>query len=480
MSITEAPETRTVSPSGAPAPADVFVVFGITGDLAKVMTFHSLYRLEQRGLLDCPIVGVAVDDWTVDRSREACARVDRGAPASSSTRRSSSASPRGSPTSRATSPTPSPTSASRTRIGGREDAGLLPRDPAVPVRPGRARGWREAGLTKTARVVVEKPFGHDLASARALADELHQYIDESQLSGSTTSSGRWASRRSSTCGSRTRCSSRSGTANTSSPSRSRWRRTSASRTAATSTTRSARCATSSSTTSCRSWARRRWSRRPGGDPQTLKDAQGRALSRGQDGRPGALRARPVRGLPRDRRRRTRLDHRDVRGAAARHRQLALVGRPVLHPHRQAAAGDADRAPARLQAPAASRLRAARAVGPSRTSSWSSSTPRPGSGSSSTPVARTAAARADRAGHGVRRGGRRGRRRRTRSCCTPRWSATAPGSPARTASRRRGGSCSRCSTRPHPSTPTRPGSWGPEAADELLAGHGRWHEPWIVS
>ncbi len=47
--------------------ADVFVIFGITGDLAKVMTFRSLYRLERRGLLDCPIVGVAVDDWTVDQ-----------------------------------------------------------------------------------------------------------------------------------------------------------------------------------------------------------------------------------------------------------------------------------------------------------------------------------------------------------------------------------------------------------------------------
>ena len=48
-------------------PADVLVVFGITGDLAKQMTFRSLYRLECRGLLDCPIVGVAVDDWTVDQ-----------------------------------------------------------------------------------------------------------------------------------------------------------------------------------------------------------------------------------------------------------------------------------------------------------------------------------------------------------------------------------------------------------------------------
>src|SRR6185369_12924537 len=57
-----------------PAPADVLVIFGITGDLAKVMTFRSLYRLERRGLLQCPIVGVAVDDWTleqlVQRARE--------------------------------------------------------------------------------------------------------------------------------------------------------------------------------------------------------------------------------------------------------------------------------------------------------------------------------------------------------------------------------------------------------------------------
>ena len=40
---------------------------------------------------------------------------------------------------------------------------------------------KDADLTKTARVVVEKPFGHDLESARALAAEIHQYIDESQL-----------------------------------------------------------------------------------------------------------------------------------------------------------------------------------------------------------------------------------------------------------------------------------------------------------
>src|ERR1700685_990766 len=52
------------------AAADVLVIFGLTGDLAKVMTFRSLYRLEKGGLLDCPVVGVAVDDWTLDHLRE--------------------------------------------------------------------------------------------------------------------------------------------------------------------------------------------------------------------------------------------------------------------------------------------------------------------------------------------------------------------------------------------------------------------------
>ena len=43
------------------------------------------------------------------------------------------------------------------------------------------KGLSEAGLDGGRRVVVEKPFGHDLASAHALAADIHQYIDESQL-----------------------------------------------------------------------------------------------------------------------------------------------------------------------------------------------------------------------------------------------------------------------------------------------------------
>src|SRR5262245_24441887 len=52
------------------ATGDVLVIFGITGDLAKVMTFHSLYRLEKRRLIDYPIVGVAVDHWSADDLRK--------------------------------------------------------------------------------------------------------------------------------------------------------------------------------------------------------------------------------------------------------------------------------------------------------------------------------------------------------------------------------------------------------------------------
>src|SRR5258705_6670874 len=50
--------------------ADVLTIFGITGDLAKKMTFHALYRLEARRMLECPIVGVAIDEWSIDQLRE--------------------------------------------------------------------------------------------------------------------------------------------------------------------------------------------------------------------------------------------------------------------------------------------------------------------------------------------------------------------------------------------------------------------------
>ena len=77
-----------MTPTAAHAVADVLVVFGITGNLARVMTFRSLYRLKKRGLLTCPVVGVAVD-WTIDdlvqRARESIIAMLRSSTTASST-----------------------------------------------------------------------------------------------------------------------------------------------------------------------------------------------------------------------------------------------------------------------------------------------------------------------------------------------------------------------------------------------------------
>jgi len=159
--------------------ADRLVIFGITGDLAKVMTFRSLYRLEQRGLLDCPILGVAVDDWSVDqlveRARESIVgtgeQLDEDVFDRFAARLSYVAGDFGD-------------AATYQRVADAIAGSTLPVFylEIPPFLFGRViQGLSEGGLTKNARIVVEKPFGHDLASARALAQELHQFVDESQL-----------------------------------------------------------------------------------------------------------------------------------------------------------------------------------------------------------------------------------------------------------------------------------------------------------
>ena len=174
-----ATRSAAAAAKGGHGQADVFVVFGITGDLAKVMTFRSLYRLERRGLLDCPIVGVAVDDWTVDqlatRAKESI--VGTGEPLDEEifdrlAARFSYVS--GDFADDATYKRVADA------IGGLELPVFYLEIP--PFLFGRVvGGLADAGLTANARVVVEKPFGHDLESARALAEEMHNYIDESQL-----------------------------------------------------------------------------------------------------------------------------------------------------------------------------------------------------------------------------------------------------------------------------------------------------------
>ena len=124
--------------TAAPQHGEALVIFGITGELAKVTTFRSLHRLDQREvLLDCPIIGVAVDGWTVPQLSE------------------------------------------RTRtsiIGTGKTLDEMVFDRLAGqlhyLTDSAMKGLAGAGLTASGRVVVEKPFGLDLASSSALAAEL--------------------------------------------------------------------------------------------------------------------------------------------------------------------------------------------------------------------------------------------------------------------------------------------------------------------
>jgi len=161
------------------AEADVLVIFGITGDLAKVMTFHSLYRLEKRGLLMCPIVGVAGDDWTIEHLREHARECIEGTgeqvePAVFDRFAARLSYVSGDFTDAATY------TRLAAAVGGAQSPVFYLEIPPFLFGP-VIKQLTDAGLTKTGRVVVEKPFGHDLASARELAAEIHQYIKESQL-----------------------------------------------------------------------------------------------------------------------------------------------------------------------------------------------------------------------------------------------------------------------------------------------------------
>jgi glucose-6-phosphate 1-dehydrogenase len=171
--------TSARSADGRQQVADVFVIFGITGDLAKVMTFRSLYRLERRGLLTCPIVGVAVSDWSEDDLRDHAREAIENTGETIDEPVFERLVNRMSYVSGDFGEAATYEKVARAIGDARTPVFYLEVPPFLfgPV----IKGLSEAGLTKTARVVVEKPFGHDLQSARELADEIHQYIDESQL-----------------------------------------------------------------------------------------------------------------------------------------------------------------------------------------------------------------------------------------------------------------------------------------------------------
>jgi glucose-6-phosphate 1-dehydrogenase len=159
---------------------DALVDFGITGDLARKMTFRSLYRLERRGLLGVPVIGVAVDDMREDQLRQLARKsieesgdtLDEDVFARFAGRLQYVQGDFGAAETYARV---------REALSGAQDPVFYLEIPPALFATVVA-GLAEAGLVSGGRrVVVEKPFGHDLESARKLAGDLHQFIHESQL-----------------------------------------------------------------------------------------------------------------------------------------------------------------------------------------------------------------------------------------------------------------------------------------------------------
>ena len=164
--------------SGASA-SDQLVIFGITGDLARKMTFQALYRLERRGLLDCPILGVASEDISLDelvkRARTAIEGTGEKIDSKVFDRFAKRLSyVHGDVTDSALY------DELKKQIGTQQHCLFyleMPPSLFAPI----VENLAEAELLTGSRVAVEKPFGHDLKSALELNEQLRAVLDEDQI-----------------------------------------------------------------------------------------------------------------------------------------------------------------------------------------------------------------------------------------------------------------------------------------------------------
>src|SRR6266576_2760949 len=158
---------------------DVLVIFGATGDLAKIETFPALVGLVQRVVLDVPVVGVAKSGWGLEQFRDyatASLRLNHMDPNSAAAQkmlgllRYVDGDLGDDATYRAMSDA----------IGAGSQVLFYLEVP--PFLFGRiAQGIATAGRAKDARVMVEKPFGTDLASSQKLNETMHRYFAEDSI-----------------------------------------------------------------------------------------------------------------------------------------------------------------------------------------------------------------------------------------------------------------------------------------------------------
>ncbi len=162
-----------------PVPSDALVLFGVTGDLAHKMIFPALYAMAKRGVLDVPVVGVASSPWSLERLRERATdgirnggRIDDQAALRDLLARLQYV--QGDYNDSGTF------TALKAALGdSRRPAHYLAIPPSLFETV--IRGLGAAGLAETARVIVEKPFGRDLASARELNRVAHSVFPEDAI-----------------------------------------------------------------------------------------------------------------------------------------------------------------------------------------------------------------------------------------------------------------------------------------------------------
>ena len=159
--------------------SDALVVFGVTGDLAHKMIFPALYAMVKRGDLKVPVIGVAFPKWSLERlQRRATDSIKRagGIDDKQALKRLLSLLKyvSGDYTDSSTYV------AIKAALGkSQRPAHYLAIPPALFETV--IKGLGAAGLAKNARVIVEKPFGRDLASARELNRVAHAVFPEDSI-----------------------------------------------------------------------------------------------------------------------------------------------------------------------------------------------------------------------------------------------------------------------------------------------------------
>ncbi|MDR0360061.1 MAG: glucose-6-phosphate dehydrogenase [bacterium] len=167
-------------PDPTPAPSDALVFFGATGDLAHKKIFPALYAMSKRGVLDLPVIGVAYSGWNLeqlrDRAKDSIETFGGGVDDAGALENLLS---RLRYVDGDYSDSETFTQLTKTLDGAQRPTHYLAIPPVLFETVIQHLG--SSGAAKGARVVVEKPFGHDLASARELNRVVHSVFPEESI-----------------------------------------------------------------------------------------------------------------------------------------------------------------------------------------------------------------------------------------------------------------------------------------------------------